>query len=303
MPVHIIVNEFGEYVAYPVTGGSGAITSYAMADGFIDVPVNRKLLDEGEGVTVDLFNQELRPANLIIIGSHCIGIDVLLSVIRRTHPEFSAQIVNVGSMGGLNAVSRGEADLAGIHLIDETSGEFNLSYVRKSSVAQKLVLFRGYDREQGFVIQKGNPKSITGFQDLFRKDVTFVNRNPGSGTRILTDLNIRKIADQKALAFEKARASITGYMVEAKSHSAVATAVLLGKADVGVAIRAVTKDRSLDFIPIIDEHFDFVTLRSRLEKDSVKVFLDTLRSREFLEELEKRNIGIKAVPETGISLA
>jgi putative molybdopterin biosynthesis protein len=299
MPVHVIVGESGKYIAYPVTGGSGAITSYAMADGFIDIPIDRKLLDEGETVTVTLLNPELRPADLTVIGSHCIGIDILLSVIRRTHPEFSAKIVNVGSMGGLNAVARGEADLAGIHLIDEASGEFNISYVKRLGVAEKVNLFRGYNREQGLVIAEGNPKSITGFEDLARKDVTFVNRNLGSGTRILTDLNIRKIAERKSQRFEDVMLSIKGYRVEAKSHSAVATAVIQGKADVGVAIRAVTKDQPLDFIPIADEHYDFLALKSRLQKESVRLFLETLKSREFKEELERRALGINVVQETG----
>ena len=299
MPVHIIASESGKRIAYPVTGGSGAITSYAMADGFIDVPINRKLLDEGETLSVTLFNPELRPADLTIIGSHCIGIDLLLGVIRRIRPGFSAKIVNVGSMGGLNAVVRGETDLAGIHLIDEVSGEFNIPYVKRSGAFEKVALFRGYNREQGFVVARGNPKSITGFEDLTRKDVTFMNRNPGSGTRILTDLSVQKIAEKKLQKFEEVKSSIKGYNVEAKSHSAVATAVLQGRADVGVAIKAVTKEKPLEFIPIMSEHFDFLTLKSRLQKESVKLFLDTLRSKEFREELERKAFGINTVPETG----
>jgi putative molybdopterin biosynthesis protein len=299
MPVHIIVGESGKYVAYPVTGGSGAITSYAMADGFIDIPIDRKLLDEGETVTVTLLSPELRPADLTIIGSHCIGIDILLGVIRRTHPGFSAKIVNVGSMGGLNAVVRGEADLAGIHLIDETSGEFNISYVKRPGIIEKVTLFRGYNREQGLVIAKGNPKSITGFEDFSRKDVTFINRNPGSGTRIIIDLNLRKIAEKKSQQFKDVTRSIKGYTVEAKSHSAVATAIIQGKADVGVAIRAVTKDQPLDFIPITDEQYDFLARKSWLQKESVRLFLDALKSWEFKEELERRAIGINVVQETG----
>jgi putative molybdopterin biosynthesis protein len=299
MPVHIIADESGKHIAYPVTGGSGAITSYAMADGFIDVPADHKLLDEGESVNVTLLNPELRPANLTIIGSHCIGIDILLNVVRMTDPGFFAKTINVGSMGGLNAINRGEADLAGIHLLDETSGEFNLSYIRRLGLVEKVALIRGYDREQGLVVAKGNPKSITGFEDLPRMDVTFVNRNPGSGTRILTDLNIRNIAERKCQKFEDLKSSIKGYTVEAKSHSAVATAVLQGKADVGVGIRAVTKDLPLDFIPIMNEHFDFLVLRSRLQKDSVKLFLEALRSNEFRQELERKALGINVTPETG----
>jgi putative molybdopterin biosynthesis protein len=303
MPVHVILDELDEYVAYPITGGSGAITSYAMADGFIDIPSDRKLLDEGERVAVTLFNQQLKPPNLTIIGSHCVGIDVLLGRIRATHPEFSAKIVNIGSMGGLNAVTGGEADIAGIHIIDETSGEFNIPYVKRSTASKKLLLFRGYNRELGLVVQKGNPKSIAGFEDLVRKDVSFMNRNAGSGTRILTDLKLREIARRKSLTFDEVKLSINGYTLEGKSHSAVATAIIQGRADVGIAIKAVTKDRPLEFIPVINEHFDFVTLEPRLQKQSVGIFLATLRSKEFREELERKAIGMKAVPETGTLIA
>jgi len=302
MPVHVILNETGKYIAYPVMGGSGAITSYAMSDGFIDIPVERKLLEEGEPVTVSLFNPEFRPADITIIGSHCIGIDVLLSVIRAAHPEFAAKIVNVGSMGGLNAVARGEADLAGIHLIDENSGEFNLPYIKRAKEHAEFVLFRGYNREQGLLVAQGNPKRIAGFGDLLRNDVTFINRNPGSGTRVLTDLNIRKMASQMSRDLEQLISSINGYSVEAKSHSAVAAAVAQGKADVGVAIRATTKTHPLDFIPIIDERFDFLALKSRLEKPSVRTLVETLKSTRFKEELERQNLGIKIVPETGASI-
>jgi putative molybdopterin biosynthesis protein len=302
LPVHVIVDDFGRYIAYPVTGGSGAITSYAMADGFIDIPVDRKLLDEGEPVTVSLFNPELRPADLTIIGSHCIGIDILLSLVRATHQEFSAKIVNVGSTGGLNAVSRGEADMAGIHLLDETTGEYNLPYIRKSPDNERFAFIRGYNRQQGFLVTKGNPKRITGFKDLLKKDVTFINRNPGSGTRILTDLNLRKIAEEEQRSFEELKSSIEGYTTEAKSHSAVATAIIQNKADVGVAIKAVTKDQPLDFIPIMNEHFDFLVLKPRLKKESVRIFLETLKSTRFRDELVRQGLGINVVPETGNSL-
>lgn len=299
MPVHVIVGDSGKYLAFPVTGGSGAITSYALADGFIDIPLDRKMLDEGESVSVTLFNSQLRPADLTIIGSHCIGIDVLLGVIRATHPGFSAKVVNVGSMGGLNSIERGEADLAGIHLIDENSGKYNLPFIDKSNLVGKVALIRGYDREQGLVVAKNNPKSIKGFEDILNKDVTFINRNPGSGTRVLTDLNIRKIAKRKSKDFEEITSQIRGYTVEAKSHSAVAMAVVHNKADVGVAIEAVTRNQPLEFISIMKEQFDFLVQKSRLNKNAVRLFLETLRSKEFGEQLDRKRLGINVGPESG----
>ena len=299
LPVHVIVGDSEKYLAYPVTSGSGAITSYALADGFIDIPLDRKMLDEGESVAVTLFNQQLRPADLTIIGSHCIGIDILLGVIRATHPGFSAKVVNVGSTGGLNSIERGQADLAGIHLIDENSGKYNLPFIDKSNLLGKAALIRGYDREQGLVVAKDNPKSIKGFEDLIKKDVTFINRNLGSGTRILTDLNIRKIAKRSSKDFEEIASQIKGYTVEAKSHSAVAMAVVQNKADVGVAIKAVTRNQPLEFIPIMKEQFDFLVQKSRLNKTPVRLFLETLTSKEFKEQLDRKRLGINVVAESG----
>ena len=302
MPVHVIVGDSEKYLAYPVTSGSGAITSYALADGFIDIPLDRKMLDEGESVVVTLFNPQLRPADLTIIGSHCIGIDILLGVIRATHPGFSAKVVNVGSTGGLNSIERGQADLAGIHLIDENSGKYNLPFIDKSNLLGKAALIRGYDREQGLVVAKDNPKSIKGFEDLIKKDVTFINRNLGSGTRILTDLNIRKIAKRNSKDFEEIASQIKGYTVEAKSHSAVAMAVVQNKADVGVAIKAVTRNQPLEFIPIMKEQFDFLVQKSRLNKTPVRLFLETLTSKEFKEQLDRKRLGINVVAESGTFL-
>jgi len=302
LPVHVIVGDSEKYLAYPVTSGSGAITSYALADGFIDIPLDRKMLDEGESVAVTLFNPQLRPADLTIIGSHCIGIDILLGVIRATHPGFSAKVVNVGSTGGLNSIERGQADLAGIHLIDENSGKYNLPFIDKSNLLGKVALIRGYDREQGLVVAKDNPKSIKGFEDLIKKDVTFINRNLGSGTRILTDLNIHKIAKRKSKDFEEIASQIKGYTVEAKSHSAVAMAVVQNKADVGVAIKAVTRNQPLEFIPIMKEQFDFLVQKSRLNKIPVRLFLETLTSKEFKEQLDRKRLGINVVAESGTFL-
>ncbi len=163
-------------------------------------------------------------------------------------------------------------------------------------------MIRGYDREQGLVVAKDNPKSIKGFKDLIKKDVTFINRNLGSGTRILTDLNIRKIAKRKSKDFEEIASQIKGYTVEAKSHSAVAMAVVQNKADVGVAIKAVTRNQPLEFIPIMKEQFDFLVQKSRLNKTPVRLFLETLASKEFKEQLDRKRLGINVVAESGTFL-
>jgi len=284
------------FIAYPFTEYSGAISTLAKADGFIEIPENKVFLEEGEVVEVTLFG-EFKPADLVIIGSHCVGIDVLLDVLNRREP-ISAKVINVGSTGGILAVKRGEADIAGTHLLDE-SGEYNIPYLKRFGLSGKAVLVKGYEREQGFIVAKGNPKNIKGFEDLLRQDVTFINRNPGSGTRILLDMKLKELAEKLGLSFEEVKAKIRGYEVEAKTHTSVAVAVLMGKADVGLGIKTVADYYGLDFIPVRPEEYDFVIRKDRLEKREVRMFLDALKSDEFKQEVEKRLPGIRITDRTG----
>ncbi len=296
MPVNIVETPEG-YVAYPFTSYSGAISTLSRADGFVEIPEDRAFLDEGESVDVKLFGR-LRTADLMIIGSHCVGIDLIVEMLGKRY-SLMAKVVNVGSSAGLSAVRRGEADVAGCHLLDEESGEYNIPYVKRYGLSGKVVLVKGYVREQGLIVRKGNPKGIRGFEDLLRDDVTFINRNPGSGTRILLDMNLKRIAEERGIEFSELVRSIKGYDVEAKSHTAVAVAVLMGKADVGLGIRTVAERYGLDFIPVRPEEYDFVIRKDRLEKRGVMAFIDVLRSDEFKEELERRFPGIRATERTG----
>ena len=295
LPVNVVVGTEG-YTAYPVSGHySGAITALSETDGFIEVPENKAFLEVGETVEVKLFSDELKIADLMIIGSHCIGIDVLLDVLRRRNPIF-AKVINVGSSGGLMAIKRGEADIAGTHLLDE-SGVYNIPFLKKYGI-KDVFLVKGYIREQGFIVRKNNPKKIECFEDLLRDDISFINRNPGSGTRILLDMELKKIAEKKGIGFEELKRKIKGYTIEAKSHTAVAVAVLMGKADVGLGIKTVATRYGLDFIPFSKEEYDFVIGKSRIDKEAVKLFLETLKSEEFKRELEKID-GLAVTSETG----
>jgi len=161
------------------------------------------------------------------------------------------------------------------------------------------VLIRGYNRQQGLIVSKGNPKNIQGFHDILQKDLSFVNRNPGSGTRILLDMNLRKITQEKELDFKQIVLKIKGYQVEAKSHTSVALAVLQGKADLGLGIRTVAERYGLTFIPVVDEKYDFVVQKSRLQMQPIQAFLEVLRSELFKEELKRRVPGLVPTEEMG----
>ncbi|MBI4258589.1 MAG: molybdopterin biosynthesis protein [Thaumarchaeota archaeon] len=298
LPVHLVADSEGKYLVYPVEGGSGAITSMAMADGFLDVSESREFIEEGENVDVHLFSEEMKLADLVVIGSHCVGLDFLARLIKRRHASFDFKIVNVGSMGGLRAVGRGEADVAGTHLVDE-SGVFNKPYLERLELADRVVLVRGYSREQGLIVAKGNPKNVKGPEDLFRNDVSMINRNPGSGTRILLDIRLKDTSRGMKVSFEDMKKKIIGYESEAKSHTAVAAAVAQGRADVGVGIRTVAERYGLSFIHLADEHYDFAIPRIRLEKASVKIFLEALRDADFAKVLKREAPGLVVTTETG----
>jgi putative molybdopterin biosynthesis protein len=296
IPVSLTLNSNGFFSAYPVVEESGAIWRLALSDGFIECPEERDFLDEDEEVYVTLFSKAIKPADLVFIGSHCLGLDVLFDYLRE---QLTMKVVNVGSLGGLLAVKRGEADVAGIHLLDPETLQYNIPFIERYGLKDRAVLVRGYARMQGFIVRPGNPKKIKDFKDFFREDVTIINRNKGSGTRVVIDEGLQKISESLGLKFEEAVKRIKGYTFEAKTHSAVASAVAHGKCDVGIGIEAVAHIYGLDFIPIAEEFYDFVILKDRLQKNSVKIFLETLSSDVFKKALTEKLRGYRLLRETG----
>lgn len=271
-------------MAYPVDKGSGAITTLSEADGFIKIPSDIEMIEAGEGVEVTLFG-EIETPELLFVGSHCLGLDVLADV-----AGLNMRVINTGSSGGLSAIRNGTADIAGVHLLDD-SGEYNLSFLEKFGI-KNAVLVKGYLREQGLIVRKDS--AIKGFEDVL--NVRFINRNSGSGTRVLVDLKIKEIAAVKGISFEKLTSSIEGYNTESKTHSAVASAVKLGKADAGVGIRTVAELNGLDFIKIADEEYDFVIPQELLESREINILLKALRGKEFTEKMPH---GLRTYKRTG----
>ncbi len=270
--------------AYPVEKGSGAITTLSEADGFIEIPSTVEIIDEGETVEVNLFGQIETP-ELLFVGSHCLGLDVLADV-----GGLKIRVINAGSSGGLSAIRNGTADIAGVHLLDE-SGEYNIPFLKRFGI-KDAVLVKGYLREQGLIVRKGS--SIRGLKDLLNARI--INRNTGSGTRVMMDIKLRELAREGRIPFEELTESIKGYHTEAKTHSAVAAAVKLGKADVGIGIRAVAELNGLRFIKIADEEYDFVIPMRLLESREIKIFMEALRGEEFRNKLPP---GLRTYERTG----
>jgi putative molybdopterin biosynthesis protein len=299
LPVQLITQPNDELIAYPMQSGSGAVSSFSMADGFADLPETQEYVEEGERLEVQLFGRELTPPSLIAIGSHCVGLDIAFAMIRDSDSDFLGRTINVGSVGGFHAIKRGEADVAGVHLQDEKSGEYNVPFLSTFGLEKTAVLIRGYNREQGLIIKRGNPKDIQGIQDLVREDIRFINRNRGSGTRLLIDRHLTKLASSRGTDLEAISRRIQGYGYEAKSHSAVAAAVKNDRANVGFGIRTVAESAALDFLKLDDEKYDFLIAKERMNKKSVKEFIQLLGSKEFSLVLRQRAPGLSTNQQSG----
>jgi molybdenum cofactor synthesis domain-containing protein len=272
-------------LAYPLLASSDAITTL-LSDGFLEIPEHTEILDENAEVEVTLFG-EFELTDLMFIGSHDLGVDILFQMIGDAAPHVKA--INVGSQGGLVAVRKGVADIAGTHLLS-ASGEYNLSFIKEFGL-HNVALVKGYLRQQGIITRKGEMVSLDGLTET-----QFINRNAGSGTRVLTDTLLQQIATTRGLEFDALTQSIKGYDYEARTHSAVASAVKLGKADAGIGIKPVADLNGLEFYPLADEEYDFVVPLGRLEERPVTRFLQALRSQEFASRLPS---GIRTYDKTG----
>ena len=229
---------------------------------------------------------DFRRPDLSIIGSSCPGVKILAELI-----PYMSEVVEVGSTVGLAALMLGESDISGIHLFDEDTQTYNIPFIRRDWPAGAAVLIRGYRREQGLMVRKGNPKGVKDLKDLSKRQVRLVNRNTGSGTRELLDRLLR----QQGIV----RKEVRGYEFEVRTHEEVARAIDEGRADVGLGLKATAATYKLDFVKLCDEFFDFAAEERRLSKPPIRAFIEALKSKKFQAELKKRAPGIYTLPETG----
>ncbi|RQD74043.1 MAG: molybdopterin biosynthesis protein, partial [Candidatus Syntrophonatronum acetioxidans] len=250
--LRVKLGQVGEkMIATPLARGAGVITSLVRADGFVSIPQLKEGLETGEEVQVDLVKDLKEIKNTVVsIGSHDLTLDIIANLLRLNFPEISLSSAHVGSMGGLMALRRGETHLAGSHLLDEKTGEYNIPYIKRLLPAREVVLINLVYREQGLIFPPGNPKKITSLEDLARKDISFVNRQKGAGTRLLLDYHLQKMENNPQ--------NIKGYEREEYSHLAVAAAVASGAADTGMGILAAAKALGLDFLPLAEERYDII---------------------------------------------
>jgi len=276
--VRIKVGKVGDqYIATPISRGAGVLMSLVRADGFIRVPAMSEGIGSGTEVQVELLRSKKDIENTIVcIGSHDNALDLLANILKKRYPKFSLSSAHVGSMGGLIALKRGEAHIAGTHLLDEETGEYNVAFIQRLLPDRNIMLMNLVYREQGLLVVKGNPKNIRGFQDLTRNDVIFVNRQAGAGTRLLTDKCLRELGINPN--------GVIGYEREEYTHMGVASAVLTGVADTGLAILASARALNLDFIPVAKERYDLAVPQEYLDTEMIRCLLTIIREdREFRE--------------------
>jgi putative molybdopterin biosynthesis protein len=257
-----VPNPESGLAAYPMGQGSGSVTTFSRADGFTTIGRHEEIVQAGTTVNVQLLGRELQLADLVVIGSHCIGLDYLLGELETVGVR--AKFLAVGSLAGLEAAKRGECDIAGIHLLDPHTGEYNRPFLTPD-----LTLIPGYGRLQGIVFRNGDARFEARTADeaiaaaIADPSCVMVNRNQGSGTRGLID---RLLGGKKP----------HGYAVQPRNHNAVAAAVVQHRADWGVTLDTIARRAGLGFIPVQHEQYDFVSPRARAERPGVRALNEQL---------------------------
>jgi putative molybdopterin biosynthesis protein len=266
-------------VATPLPRGAGMITSITEADGIIRVPNHSEGIKENETAEAELLKPVSSIKNtIVIVGSHDNSLDILADQLKARHSHICLSSSHVGSMGGLMAIKKGVCHLAGSHLLDTLDGSYNKSYIKRYLPDIPVKLVNLVMRDQGLIVLPKNPKNIKGIEDLVREDITFINRQGGSGTRILLDYRLKQLGIDPG--------KIKGYDVDEFTHMSLAAAVLSGMADVGLGIYAAAKALGLGFIPVVTEQYDLVIPEAYFESENMRLLLDTIKIPQFKKHVE-----------------
>ena len=269
----------GKLMASPLNRGSGVVTSFMKADGLLEIPQGLEGYEAGAEVDITLLRPEDELDNVLVaIGSHDPLLDEVADLLHQADPSMYMSSSHVGSMGGIMAVKRGETHIAGTHLLDEATGRYNTAFINKYFPNGGVRLVECVGRTQGLMLQKGNPKGITGIADLTKDGIRYVNRQKGSGTRVLMDYLCKKDGidpDQ-----------IYGYDREEFTHMSVAVQIASDTADAGMGIYSAAKTYGLDFLPVCMEQYDLLISDAAWETPVVQKLIEVLKSDAFRERLE-----------------
>ncbi len=279
--VRVTLGRVGsKLIATPSGKGAGSVMSMVRADGILQIPTGSEGIGAGEQVRIEMLRRRSDiDSTLVAIGSHDNILDLMANQLHRLAPPIRLSSAHVGSMGGIMAIRRGEAHFGGSHLLDEESGEYNISFIKRFLKERSLRLINLCYREQGFIVPKGNPETLQSFADVISKKLIFINRQKGAGTRLLTD----KILNDSGLD----PGQIPGYDHEEYTHMNVAAAVLSGSADVGMGIRAAAIALELDFVPIAEERYDLIIPTEFVDDIRIRAALDLINNNNFKNKVEE----------------
>ena len=278
--IRVAVGKVGKKtLAAPLSRGSGVITSLVRADGLLVVPRGVQGYPAGEKVSIQLIRSRAEIEETIFaVGSHDITLDIMAQFLAEKNRRLTS--ANVGSLGGIMTLKRGETHLAGAHLLDPDSGEYNLPYIKQHLPGRKLRVVTLVSRVQGLIIPAGNPKNVAGLADLVREDIRFVNRQPGAGTRYLLDYHLSQL--------EIAPDEIQGYQREEFTHLTAAAAVASKRADCTLGIQAAASALELDFLPLFQERYDLIIPGENLDDSLLQPLLDLLHDKKFQAAVSSR---------------
>lgn len=287
----IIVGRVGDrFVAVPLKKGAGAITSLTRANGILRIDSQSEGIMGGKEMAVKLLAPVAEVERTILCtGSHDLSLDLINDLLRRQDPAYSLASTHVGSFGGILAIKQGMCHLAGSHLLEPKDGTYNVAALKKSLPDRKLRLITLVHREQGFIVPKSNPKNIGSIHDLLRKDISFVNRQGGSGTRVLLDYELER--------HDLDGDDIEGYEQVEYTHMAVAVAVLSGKVDVGLGIKSAARALGLDFVPLVEERYDLIIPDELFGTPMIQAVMSLINSGDFRQAVEA--LGGYSTRETG----
>lgn len=277
----MIVGRIGSRcVAVPLKKGAGAITTLTRANGMLRIAAGSEGEKAGRPVAIELLvPKEQVERTILCTGSHDLCLDLLNDLLRKEDPAYPLASTHVGSLGGIMALKEGMCHIAGSHLLDPVDGSYNTSYLRKYLPGQDIRLVTLVHREQGFIVPKGNPRGIRGIQDLFAEGLRFINRQAGSGTRVLLDYEL----ERNGLDPD----SIDGYNQDEYTHMAVAVAVLSGKVDTGLGIKSAARALGLDFVPLVEERYDLLIPGELFATPMIEAVLRVIAGQEFLRAVDR----------------
>ena len=280
--VNLTFEAEGKYTAVPLKRGSSAMESILKADGIMRIAENKEGLHPGDRAPVILLKEKNKIKNdLLLIGSHDLSLDLIRNQLHKRNYNFDLKLQTVGSMAGLTSLRRGESQLAGAHLLDPETGEYNISFLKRFFKGQKMVLLNLVHREQGLYLKKGNPKNIKEIKDLTGAEINYINRQRGAGTRVLFDYLLAENEIEPD--------QISGYEKEEFTHIAAAAAVGRGSADAALGIRAAAEVMEVDFLPLAEEKYDLIFREEILELPQIQSLIELINQDEIKTEIE--NLG------------